>query len=487
MSRVTRRSFLKGSLAMAGATFAISGTKSSGQIIGSNETIVIGVAGINGRGGAHINEWSGMKDVRIGYLIDIDSRLFKGRTKRIEDKAGKAPQCVQDIRKALEDKNLDAISIATPNHWHSLMTIWACQAGKDVYVEKPLCHNVHEGRIAVETARKYGRVVQHGTQGRSGNLGEVIQALCKKGTYGKLLIARGLCYKRRDTIGFKETKEPPAGVDFDIWLGPAPKQPYHENLVHYNWHWFWDFGNGDIGNQGVHEMDKARWGIPDATLPTSVIGVGGRLGYKDQGQTANTQVSILEYGDTLLMFEVRGLPNAKGAKEMDRYFGQGVGDTYHFEKGVVAGNRFYPDGKGEGERLPALDLPERGEGGHFRNFIDVMRSRKIENLRADVLVAFYSCVPIHLSNISYRLGEEVPFTTQPKVFEGNKPAIEALERMADHLKKNEVKLEETMLRVGPKLTFDPKTEKFTGALADKANELITRKPRPPFVVPDKVA
>ena len=486
MSRVTRRTFIKGSLAAAGATFAISGTKSSGQIIGSNETILIGVAGIHGRGGSHIGAWSGMKDVRIGYLIDIDSRLFKAPAKRIEDKASKAPQCVQDVRKALEDKNLDAISIATPNHWHSLMTIWACQAGKDVYVEKPLCHNVHEGRIAVETARKYGRVVQHGTQGRSGNLGDVIQALCKKGTYGKLLIARGLCYKRRDSIGFKETKEPPPEIDFDIWLGPAPKQPYHENLVHYNWHWFWDFGNGDIGNQGVHEMDKARWGIPDATLPTSVIAAGGRLGYKDQGQTDNTQVSILEYGDTSLMFEVRGLPSAKDAKGMDRYFGQSVGDTYHFEKGVVAGSRFYPDGKGEGEKLPVLELPEKEEGSHFRNFIDVMRSRKIENLRADVLVAFYSCVPIHLSNISYRLGEEVPFTTQPKVFEGNKPAIEALERMADHLKKNEVKLEETMLRVGPKLTFDPKTEKFTGAMADKGNELLTRKPRPPFVVPDKV-
>ncbi len=485
MSHITRRNFVKGSLA-AGAAFAISSTKSSGQIIGSNETILVGVAGINGRGNSHISAFSNMKNVRVAYLIDVDSRLFKGRVQKLEEKQGRAPQCVQDVRKALEDKDLDAISIATPNHWHSLMTIWACQAGKDVYVEKPLSHNVHEGRIAVETARKYNRIVQHGTQSRSGNLGEVIQALCKKGIYGKLLVARGLCYKRRNSIGFKEPKEPPAELDFDIWLVPAPKQPYHENLVHYNWHWFWDFGNGDIGNQGVHEMDKARWGIPGATLPTSVISVGGRLGYKDQGETANTQIAILEYGDVLLMFEVRGLPSAKDAKEMDKYFGQGVGNTYHFEKGVVAGNRFYPDGKGEGEKLPVLELPERPEGDHFANFIACMRSRKVEDLRADVLVAHYSCVPIHLANASYRLGEEVPFTTEPKGFEGNKWGIEALERMAEHLKKNGLDLKETTLRVGPKLTFDPKTEKFTGPLADKANALITRKYRPPFVVPDKV-
>jgi len=489
MSRVTRRGFIKSSLAMAGATFVISGTKSSGQVLGSNETILIGVAGINGRGGSHIGAWSGMKDVRIAYLVDIDARLFKGRSASLEKKSGTAPNCVQDIRKALEDKNLDAISIATPNHWHSLMTIWACQAGKDVYVEKPLCHNVHEGRIAVETARKYNRVVQHGTQGRSGNLGLVIQELAKQGIYGKLLIARGLCYKPRPSIGFKETKEPPADVDFNIWLGPAPLQPYHENLVHYNWHWFWDFGNGDIGNQGVHEMDKARWGLTGATgatLPKSVIAVGGRLGYKDQGQTPNTQISVLDYGPAQLMFEVRGLPSATGAKDMDKYFGQGIGDTYHFEKGVVAGNRFFPTGKTEGQPLPALELPEKGEDSHFRNFIEVMRTRKIENLKADVLEAYLSCVPIHLTNISYRLGEEAPFNPKTKAFGDNKAAYEMLGRMEEHLTKNGIKLEETKYHVGKNLTFDPGTEKFTGDGAEQANELLTRKYRAPFVVPDKV-
>jgi len=428
-----------------------------------------------------------MENVELTHLIDIDARTFGRYAKRFQDKQARPPKTVQDVRRALEDKDLDAISIATPNHWHSLMTIWACQAGKDVYVEKPLSHNVHEGRIAVETARKYKRIVQHGTQSRSGDTGLVIQELCKQGVYGKLLVSRALCYKRRPSIGFKEPKEPPSEVDFDIWLGPAPKQPYHENLVHYNWHWFWDFGNGDIGNQGVHEMDKARWGIPGGILPKSVISVGGRLGYTDQGQTANTQIAVLDYGETLLIFEVRGLPSAAESKDMDRYYGDNVGNTYHFEKGVVSGNRFYPIGSQEGQPLPKMESKRRGD--HFGNFIAAMRSRKIEELNADVLEAHLSCVAIHLANVSYRLGEEVDFKPRTKAFGDNKWGYEALERMEEHLVKNELKLEETKLRAGKFLKFDPTTEKFAGndpELEAKANALLTRKYREPFVVPDKV-
>jgi len=488
MSRVTRRSFLKGSLAMAGATFAISGTKSSGQIVGANDAILVGVAGLHGRGGSHVSEFGNMEGVRIAYLIDPDTRTWKGHAQRLEEKYGKAPKTVQDVRKALEDKDLDVITIATPNHWHSLMTIWACQAGKDVYVEKPLSHEVHEGRIAVETARKYNRIVQHGTQSRSDNLGLVIQELAKQGTYGKLLISRGLCYKTgggegtRGDIGFKQPKEPPAEFDFNLWLGPAPRQPYHENIVHYRWHWFWDFGNGDIGNQGVHEMDKARWGIPNGILPKSTISVGGRIGHKDQGQTPSSQIAVLDYGDTQLIFEVRGFKS-------DSYHGQGVGNTYHFEAGIVAGGKFLRDGKGEGEPLPKMPKFKRGPGkGHFGNFIAAVRSRKIEDLNADVLEGHLSCVPIHLANISYRLGDEVPFTPRTKAFGENKAAYDALERMEEYLVKNGFKLNEWTLRVGKFLKFDAATETFkgNGELDEKANALLTHKYREPFVVPDKV-
>ncbi len=319
-SHLSRRQFMNRSLAAAGvgAGFAISGTKSSGRIIGANDTVRVAVAGLNGRGGEHVGQFVKMPGVAITYLVDPDTRTYKKRLDQIAKakKEGHAPATVQDIRRALDDKTVDAVSVATPNHWHALITIWACQAGKDVYVEKPCSHNVHEGRIAVEAARHYKRIVQHGTQSRSSHDWALAAAAIQSGKLGKLNVSRALCYKPRGSIGMKPNTDPPEQVDFDIWLGPAPKQPYHANLVHYNWHWFWDFGNGDIGNQGVHQMDIARWLIPaassnghsaSATFPKTVLSLGGRFGYRDQGETANTQISVMDYGDTQLIFEVRGL------------------------------------------------------------------------------------------------------------------------------------------------------------------------------------
>ncbi|MBM3334703.1 Gfo/Idh/MocA family oxidoreductase, partial [Candidatus Sumerlaeota bacterium] len=454
-------------------------------------TINIGVAGIGGRGGAHINEFCSMKGVRVTYLIDTDKRFWPRCVKQVEGKGGNTPKCVQDVRKALEDKDLNAISIATPNHWHSLMSIWACQAGKDVYVEKPCSHNIHEGRILVETARKYGRIVQHGTQQRTGVKGPTIHALVKKGVYGKLLASRGLCYKAggggttRGDIGAKELKEPPPELDFDLWLGPAPRQPYHENIVHYRWHWFWDFGNGDIGNQGVHEMDIARWVIPGATLPKSVVSVGLRYP-KDQGQTPNSMVTVMDFGETQLIFEVRGLPS-------DAYFGEEIGNILHFEAGVVKFERrgstlrFYPKGEGEGQLVPKVEIEREGAGdrGHFANFIAAVRSRKVEDLNAPIIEGHLSAACCHLPNISYRVGEDKPFTPRTNVFGDNKLANESLERMEQYFVKNGAKLDEVKLRVGKPLRFDPATEKFVGN-EPEATALLTRKPRPPFVVPDKV-
>jgi hypothetical protein len=323
MPRLTRRGFLKGSLAAAGL-FTIGGTKSSGKVLGSNDAVRVAIAGLNGRGAAHVGGYLGLKNVDITYLIDPDTRTHGKYNKAIAAKGMAQPKTMTDIRKVLEDKNVDVVSIATPNHWHALMTIWACQADKDVYVEKPCSHN--EGRIAVDMARKHKRIVQHGTQSRSSSgFANTIEVI-KSGQYGKLRVARGLCYKSRKSIGMKAPGTPPAEVDFNIWLGPAAEQPFHANLVHYNWHWFWDFGNGDIGNQGVHEMDKARWAIAGGTLPTSVLCLGGRFGYTDQGQTPNTQMAVFDYGGTQLVFEVRGLPTKP-------FLGQMVGNTYHFDEG----------------------------------------------------------------------------------------------------------------------------------------------------------
>jgi len=496
MSRLNRRRFLQTSAAASAvfSSFTIAGTKSSGKVLGANDTIRIGVAGIHGRGGNHISEWTGMykKDqkVQLTYLIDPDTRLFDARKKQFEKDNLPVPKCVADIREALEDKELDAVSIATPNHWHSLIAIWACQAGKDVYVEKPCSHNVREGRILVETARKHNRIVQHGTQSRSGSEGAVVQELVKSGKFGKLLVARGLCYKSRGSIGTKDPSEAPAGLDFNIWLGPAPKQPFHTNLVHYNWHWFWDTGNGDIGNQGVHEMDKARWGL-GKTLPNAVWSLGGRFGYEDQGQTANTQMAIFDYGDQQLIFEVRGL-------KTDSYYTEKVGNTYHFEEGVYAGGRFFPkgtpytvakpegkDAKAEGTvAIPKFDIKRGPGGGHFGNFIAAVRSRKTTDLNAEILEGHYSAALCHLANISYRLGESVPFNPKTKAFGDNKDAYETLGRIEEHLSKNGVKLDGLKYTLGKHLKFDPAAEKFIGD--DKANSLLTREYRAPFVVPSQV-
>jgi predicted dehydrogenase len=479
MSHTTRRTFLKRTLAAAGA-FTIAGTKSSGRVLGANDTIRIGVAGLHGRGGAHVGEYLKMKDVQITYLIDPDKRTFASKVKQIEAKGDGTPRTVQDVRQALEDKNLDAISIATPNHWHALMTIWACQAGKDVYVEKPCSHNMHEGRMAVDIARKTNRIVQHGTQSRSSASWARVAEVVKSGKFGKLLVSRGLVYKPRESIGVKPVSKPPAEVDFDLWLGPAQTRPFHANLVHYNWHWFWDFGNGDIGNQGVHQMDIARWMIPGATLPRSVLSLGGRFGYTDQGETPNTQITVFDYGDSQLIFEVRGLTT-------DAYQHEKIGNIVHLEAGIIAGGKFYPKGSDKAQPLPGTEADaKRGPGGgNFGNFIAAVRSRKTSDLNADILEGHYSASLCHLANMSYRLGEEVPFNPQTKAFGDNKDAYETLARMNEHLAKdNGLNLDGKKVRLGRKLAVDNKAERIVD---DKeANELLTRNYRAPFVVPEKV-
>ncbi len=473
MSITTRRRFLKNAAVITASTCAIGAGPR--RILGANERVCVGVAGIRGQGGSHINNLQKRDNVEVTYLIDPDSALFDSRSKTVQNLGGRAPTCVQDIRKALEDKALDAVSIASCNHWHCLLTIWSCQAGKDVYVEKPLSHTVHEGRIAVEIAHKYKRVVQYGTG--AGGLGDQMAALAKKGTYGKLLVSRGLCYKGRGSIGFKEPTDPPAALDFDLWTGPAPKQPYHANLVHYNWHWFWDFGNGDIGNQGSHQMHAALHALGDATLPKSVVSIGGRFGYKDQGETANTQIAVYDYGEAQVIFEVRGL-------KAGQYHGQGVGNTFHFEEGVVAGGRFYPKDGGDAQRADGASVDRRSRGADFGYFIECIKTRERELLDWNIETAHYSSALVHLANISYRLGKQTPFGGTSKPFGDNAAANETFARMSEHLKDNAVKLDDTEYCVGRSLKVDAAKECFVDA--PDANALLSRPARPPFAVPDKV-
>ena len=495
MSHHNRREFLKHTAAVgfAAASFIIAGTKASGRVLGSNDRIRIAVAGINARGQEHLEVYCNMKDqVEIAYLVDPDSRLFSKCSKFVQDHAGNLPKCVQDLRQVLDDKNLDAISIASPDHWHTLSAIWACQAGKDVFVEKPCSHTVWEGHQLVEAARKYDRIVQHGTQHRS-NPGFIREmAAIRGGKYGKLQIAYGYASKKRRSIGFKQPKPPPKGLDFNIWLGPAPQQPYNDNLVPYNWHWFWDFGGGEIDNQGVHQMDIARWVMPEGASPCGVISLGGRFGYKDQGQTPNTQLTIIDFGEAKLFFEDRGLVDAKTTK---------VANEFYTTDGVVKGNKFFPRGKSDGEPLPGVTEDDVAQlatlGGklektsvdrqqlHFANFIDCVRSRNRANLNAEVLEGHRTSMLCHLANISYRLGTDVPFRDPIVAFGNDAMASDAWESMKQSLvDAANMNLDNSTYRLGRKLQFDAKVEKFVG---DKdADKLLTRSYRNSFVVPEQV-
>jgi len=291
--------------------------------------------------------------------------------------------------------------------------------------------------------------------------------------------------KPRWSIGFKPIEEPPANLDFDLWLGPAPKQPFHRNIVHYNWHWFWDFGNGDMGNQGVHEMDVARWAL-GGTLPRSVVSLGGRYvdepDFKDQGQTPNQIVSVYDFGGTLLLFETRGLvANAKIAA-ISEHYPRKVANELYFEAGVVRDGKFYPRGKKEGESLPKTEARVQ-PGGNFGNFIDCVRSRKREALNAEILEGHLSSALCHLGNISYRLAKERPFE-KPGDFSDNAVVGDSVMAMLENTKAIGVDPHKATLWVGPKLEFDPEKEKFVNN--PKADKLLSRNYRPPYVVPEKV-
>ncbi|NLX54234.1 MAG: Gfo/Idh/MocA family oxidoreductase [Planctomycetaceae bacterium] len=488
MTRLTRRDVLKATAAASTIfpLFTVAGTRASGQVVGANNRVRIGVAGIHGRGISHIDEYVRIPDVEVACLIDPDTRLFRGTSRRIAERANTEPKCVQDIRVALEDKSLDAISVATCNHWHALMTVWACQAGKHVYVEKPISHNVFEGRQCVEAARRYQRIVQHGTQQRSDPNRARQMAAIRSGKYGKLLVSKGYCCKPRWSIGFKPWAQPPADFDFDLWLGPAPLQPFHENLHPYNWHWFWDFGNGDTGNQGVHEMDVARWAIPNATLPTKVWSVGGRYmpEGRDQGETPNMQLSVYEFGETLLVFETRGLVDKPGAPPFkvanEFYTTEGVirYDTWEVDGKSTTDFRFHPQDGSEPQLLTGGEA-EVTPGGAFGSFVAAVRSGDPAQNNCDAEVGHYSAALCHLGNIACRLSQPLQFQQPPVPLAAQAQVAESLGIIDDNLRSAKIELANYNV-----LEFDPATEKFVSD--QQANSLLTRWYRAPFVVPETV-
>jgi predicted dehydrogenase len=499
MSGASRRTFLRQS-ALAGGSFFISKSLTScggeGGSTGANDVINVAVVGFRGRGAEHIKSFSEIKGVRVAALCDVNTAVLAKQADAFKAK-GQEVQTYQDIRKLLENKDIDAISIATPNHWHALAGIWAMQAGKDVYVEKPVSHNVWEGRQLVNAARKYNRIVQTGSQIRSSQgIRDAVQWV-KAGNLGKITIARGLCYKRRKSIGkARGPLETPEGVDLDLWFGPAPVAPIHRKKLDYDWHWQWAYGNGDLGNQGVHQVDIARWFLGENEIAPRTWSVGGRLGYEDDGETPNTQIIYQAYATAPLIFEVRGLPKSrelvveKGAEkstekikdgaDMDNFMGGQIGVVIHCEGGHVLVPNYdtaiaYDK---SGKELKKWE----GDDNHFENFIKGVRSRKREDLTAEVLEGHISAALCHTANISHQLGTKKSVDEIKQAISADAGAGETLDRMLGHLQANGIDLNATPLTLGPVLNFDPKTEKAVGNEA--AAKLLTREYRAPFVVPE---
>jgi predicted dehydrogenase len=486
MSKQTRRDFLEQSLfaAAAGSLAAVPSpavsAESSIRKKGPSERLRIACIGVGGRGSEHILEFGRNPHCEIVAIVDADREHGKQRAAAIKSWLGREPKVYVDLRKMLEDASIDAVSIATPNHWHSLAAIWAIQAGKQVYCEKPVSHNVSEGRRVVQAARKHHAVVQTGTQCRSNpGMREAIEFV-RSGKIGEVKLARGLCYKRRASIGPKGSYPIPASVDYDIWCGPAPMKPLTRKKLHYDWHWVWDTGNGDLGNQGIHQMDIARWGLGVDDIGTSVISYGGRFGYEDAGETANTQVSIHEYpGGKRLVFEVRGLqtPKLQNVSVGVIFYGTDGTMVIPSYSGGVAFDR-------KGHEIAKF------KGGddryHFGNFVEAVLSSEPKKLNADILEGHRSSALCHLGNISYRLSETLTGDEVNERLATDKEGMETYQRVSEHLAANMVNVQHNrIVRFGRKLVINPQSESFVGPLVSDANGMLTRDYRKPFVVPSE--
>lgn len=443
-----RREFIrKSALGTAGVALGSMtlSAKSYRNIQGANDRINIAVIGIRGQGGTHISSFSGLKDsknVRIMTLCDVDEQYFAPKSKAVTDLGGETPKTEWDMRRVFDDKDIHAVSFATPNHWHALGTIWACQAGKHVYVEKPATYGIWEGRKMVEAARKYNVRVQTGTQNRS--IPQVIEAIkfLHDGGIGDVFMAKGTCYKPRDSFGIAADGNPPASLHYDMWLGPAPMRPYNEKRVHYNWHWFWATGGGDTANQGPHQFDIARWGLNKNEHPLTIYSMGNVYGINPkecEQETPNTQTSLFRYRDgKMLEFETRGrYTNTESDLKID------IGNLFYGTEGwmEINGSRWAAYRQREKKPFAGSNVESQtdkpaasaylaapGGSSHYGNFIDAIRSGKNEDLHAEILEGYMSAALPALANISYRLKRELTFDGSLEKFVRDKEADAFLTR-----------------------------------------------------------
>jgi predicted dehydrogenase len=457
----------------------------SSRVRGANNDIRIAIVGLRKKGKEHLEIFPKVPGVRIVALCDADTQFLDIEAVRFKDRNEKVARYV-DYRRLLDNKDIDAVVVVTPDHWHALMTVWACQAGKDVYIEKPLSHNIWEGRKMVQAARKYKRIVQTGSQDRSDVGLRAAVEYIEQGNLGMVTLGRAISYGLRETIGRVDGPQSiPESLNYDLFQGPAPLVPLMRKNVHYDWHWFWDTGTGEVGNLGAHNVDECRWAIGQKDIARSAVTIAGRVGMDDCGETPNTQITFFDYEPVPIIYEVRGLRRRKGLRARAHYRGTSFGMVIQCEGGYFAGGRtggwVYDN---DGKKIKQF----AGDGGieHQANFIEAMRSRNVSDLRADVLEGHITATLCHMANISYRLGRREPADKIAETVASNEVLAEAFERCLRHLRANEVDLEREPLTIGPALTFDSKSEQFVGEFSDMANMYLRRNYREPFVVPDEV-
>lgn len=480
MSSLNRRKFFEESLIAAGAAAAATSIgpqafAADEKPASANDEIQHAILGCRIRGKVHAAEFGKQAGVNVAYVCDPDLTLAEELAAAVEKNTGRKPQVVQDLRKIFDDKTVDTVSVAAPNHWHALAAIWAMQAGKDVYVEKPVSHNIVEGRRMVQAARKHKKICQGGTQNRS--LGGLMTAAdyLKAGKLGEVKLARTIIYGKRGSIGPKQECVIPPNCDFNLWLGPGTQEPLTRKNMHYDWHWVWDTGNGELGNNNIHMVDICRWLLGLEGLGDSVVSIGGRLGYEDAGETPNTQMTVHRYGPTTMIQEVRGLTT----KPFSDKFKSGY-VIYGTEGFIAEGSLFDPEGK------LVQKFESTNGANHFANFMAAVRSRNGDELNAEIEKGHTSTGLCHVSNISHRLGEKAAVADIQSHLSGadyDDAARETFTKMVDHLRENGVDLDQTKLTLGPKLAIDAKNEKFVNNAS--ADALLGREYRKPFVVPNE--
>jgi predicted dehydrogenase len=499
MKNITRRKFLNRSITAGlalGVPRIVIGAQGSSRAPGPNDTLrvaVIGmgsttaIGGVGGRGHQLIPRVREVPGTKIVALCDVDQAHLDREAKLFKDR-GEEIATHRDLRRVFDDKTIDAVVIALPNHWHGLATVWACQAGKDVYVEKPFSYNLWEGEQMVAAARKYGRMVQVGTQNRSSTLLRQAFDYLRSGQVGAIRYAHALVFRARDGIGAINSPTPvPDNLDYDLWCGPAPKAPLMRKQLHYEWHWFWDTGNGEMGNNGIHVIDISRWALGQNQPPPRAMSIGGRFAFNDCGETANTHIALFDYQPAPLICEVRNVRASKSTDAMGKFRNQNRGIIIDCEGGYFAGDSSGGalfDKQDKKIKEFSNDAAAKGlETSHLTNFVAAIRSRKANELAAEALQGHYSTACCHMANVSHRLGKQArPEVIREKI-QASPELSDAFERCREYLRENEVNLDTTPAVLGPWLTFDAKQGRFVKDHAKEANALSQREYREPFVMP----